>query len=68
MAFQYAKLRGRIVEKFETQGKFAETVGISEVALSKKMNAKTSFSADDIKLWCEKLEIDVSEIGDYFFS
>ena len=68
MAFQYAKLKGRIIEKFGTQGEFAKEIGISEVALSKKMNCKTSFSKDDIQKWCEKLDIDVSEIGSYFFA
>ena len=67
MAFQYAKLKGRIVEKYKTQGKFAKEIGISEVALSKKMNARTSFSYDDIKLWCDKLDINNNEIGEYFF-
>lgn len=68
MAFQYAKLKGRIIEKFGTQGRFAEEIGLSVVALSKKMNGKSSFSHDDIKKWCEVLEINIAEIGEYFFA
>ena len=37
----YAKLKGRIVEKYGSQREFAKAIGISEVAMSRKMNCET---------------------------
>lgn len=64
----YQKLRGRIVEKYGTQGKFAKAVGLSEQSITAKMNGRSAFSQDDIKLWCELLNIKPKQIGEYFFS
>ncbi len=66
--YKYKKLRGRIIEKFETQEKFAKEVGISETALSKKMQCKTGISQSDICLWSKLLEIKPEEYGAYFFT
>lgn len=68
MLYTYQKLRGRIVEKYGTQERFAEAINISSVALSKKMQCKTMFSQKDINLWCKLLDIPVEQIGDYFFA
>lgn len=65
--FKYLKLRGRIKEKYGTEGRFAEAIGISQVSLSRKFNDKVQFSADDIKLWCRLLDIPVEQSGNYFF-
>lgn len=65
--FKYAKLRARIREKFGTEGKFAEALNISQVALSRKLNGKTQFSSSDIKRWCLLLEIPIEQAGLYFF-
>lgn len=64
----YAKLRGRIVEKFGSQSNFAEKIGISQVSLSRKLNCETGFSQKDIVEWAKVLEIDISEYGLYFFT
>ena len=63
--YKYKKLRGRIVERFGTQEKFAKEIGISETALSKKMQCKTGISQSDICLWSKLLEIEPVE---YFFT
>ena len=68
MAFEYRKLRGRIVEKYSTYGKFAEHIGASTVTVSNKLRGVTQFSQDDIVIWCEALEIPVAESGTYFFA
>lgn len=65
--FQYAKLRGKIVEVFGSQYKFAKALKISENSLSKKLNGKTQFRQGDIQTWCLLLEIPVEEAGLYFF-
>lgn len=66
--FEYRKLKGRIVEKYNTQREFAESVGITKNALSRKMTGKTMMSQKDIELWCDLLDIERDEIGQYFFS
>lgn len=68
MSFEYNALRGRIVEKFGTQARFAQELGISTTNMSEKMTCKTGFSQKDIEKWRELLEIDTSEIGKYFFA
>lgn len=65
--FQYAKLRGRIVEMFGSHSKFAKALKISENSLSKKLNGKTQFKQGDIQTWCNLLEIPITEAGLYFF-
>lgn len=68
MGFEYDKLKGRIVEKFGTRGRFAQAIGVSEVTVSKKLNEKTQFSQEDIVTWCKLLEIPITEAGTYFFA
>lgn len=68
MGYSYDKLRGRIVERYGSQEKYAEALGISTNSLSKKMTGKTGFSQKDIVLWSELLEISKSEYGEYFFA
>lgn len=68
MSFEYRKLRGRIVEKFGTYGNFAEKINVSMVTVSNKLRGVTQFSQDDIVLWCEALEIPLSDSGAYFFA
>lgn len=68
MSLKYAKLRGRIVEKFGSQDAFREQVGISKTAMSKKMTGKTGFSQKDIIKWCELLSIDLKQVGEYFYA
>lgn len=43
MSFNYSKLRGRIIEKFGTQGCFSKALGVSERTLSLKLIIKYSF-------------------------
>ena len=66
--FKYAKLRARIREMYVTEGRFAEDLGVSQVSISRKFNGKSQFSSDDIRRWCELLEIPVADAGLYFFS
>lgn len=67
MAFNYDKLRGRIVEKFGTQGRLARALGVSERTLSLKLNNKIFFSQDEIAKISKLLNITLDEIQDYFF-
>lgn len=66
--YDYSKLRGRIVEKKGNIKRFSNDLGISETSLSNKLNNKTSFTQDEILESICILEIDNSNIKDYFFS
>ena len=68
MAFDYDKLRGRIIEKFRTQGNFSRVLGVSERTLSLKLNNKIFFSQDEIAKISELLNITLDEIQIYFFN
>lgn len=68
MAFNYSKLRGKIVEKFGTQGAFSRALGVSERTLSLKLNNRIFFSQDEITKCSNLLEILPSEIQEYFFT
>lgn len=65
---KYAKLRGRIVEKFGTIGAFGNALGLSGVSMSKKLTGVTGFSQADILRWCDLLDIDIADVGAYFFT
>lgn len=65
--FTYNKLRGKIVEVYGSQQKFAEALGLSENSLSKKLNGKTQFRQADIQQWCSLLHIRIEDAGTYFF-
>lgn len=68
MNYTYDRLRGRIIEKYGSQEKFAEILGLSSNSMSKKMNGKTGFSQKDIVRWSQLLDIDKSEYSSYFFA
>lgn len=63
----YAKLRGRIVEKFGSQSAFAAAVGWREALLSAKLNNKSKWEFSEVMKVCELLEIPLSEAHLYFF-
>ena len=68
MPFRYNKLKGRIIERYGTQGEFAKALKTSENTVSRKLNMNVQFSTDDIILWTSLLGIKRDEIGEYFFS
>lgn len=68
MAFDYRKLKGRIIEKYGSQLNFADAYGISENTLSLKMRNKVRFTSDDIIAISDMLDIPENEIGSYFFA
>lgn len=68
MSFMYNKLRGKIIEVFGSQSKFAAEIGLSEQSVTAKLAGRTRFSQEDIIFWSEKLKIDQNDIGVYFFA
>lgn len=67
MAFDYSKLKGRIVEKFETQSNFAEKMGISERSLSLKLTGKRTWKQPEICRAIRLLDLVPDDIQEYFF-
>ena len=63
----YAKLRGRIVEKFGSQSAFAEAMGWRKALLSAKLNNKSEWGFPEVMKACELLGISLSEAHLYFF-
>jgi transcriptional regulator with XRE-family HTH domain len=63
----YAELRGLIRSKYKTQAKFAEAIGMSACSLSKKLNGKAEWTAEEIRRTCEVLGISAENIPFYFF-
>lgn len=63
----YADLRGLVRSKYRTQARFAEAIGISACSLSKKLNGKAEWTAEEIRKSCEVLGISAEQIPTYFF-
>lgn len=68
MRFNYAKLKGRIKEKYGTQEGFANAIGISPTTISFKISGKAKWRQDEIVKAAKLLEISKKEIVEYFFN
>jgi hypothetical protein len=66
--FNYSKLRGRIREKCNTEGRFADLMNLSTVSLSKKLNNKSEWTQTEILKACEVLQIESRKVPEYFFA
>lgn len=65
---KYAMLRGRILERFGSIEKFAKAIGISRTMLSLKLNGHSQFTQQQISDWSKLLDIDLRDIGVFFFT
>ena len=68
MAYDYAKLNGKIVEKCGTQAVFAERMGLSERTMALKLNNKVAFKQPEIQKALPILGLTESDIQAYFFT
>lgn len=66
--FNYAKLRGRIVEKYRTITEFSKTSGIRAEQFTDAFKGERTFTQSEIKTICDLLEIPDAEIATYFFA
>lgn len=68
MAFEYSKLRGRIVEKCGSSQEFAKAMGLAPSQVSFLLNNRQDWRPARILKACEVLDIAPSDISTYFFS
>ena len=61
------KLKGRVIEKFGSQGAFATALGVSENTVSKKFTGRLPITISDIEEWSKLLEIGTEEYPVYYF-
>lgn len=66
--YKYRKLRGRIVEKYGSQRKFATSVHLTPQSVVNKLGGRSEFSQSDIITWCAVLDIPQEQISEYFFA
>lgn len=66
--YTYAKLRGKIIEKYGTMREFAKAIDKTPTTLSTKMTGKAGLSQEDIEEWSQLLGIPVRDYGKYFFT
>lgn len=67
MAVDYAKLKGKIVEKCGSQQEFAKKLGLSEHSLSLKLNNRVCWKQSEIIRACDILGILIENVHEYFF-
>lgn len=65
--FNLSKLRGLMIEKFGTQARFAEAMGVSQRTMSLKLSGKIVWNQPEIANACDVLGIDYKDIPAYFF-
>ncbi len=68
MAFNYDKLKGRIIEIFGAQYRFAEAMEMSDRTLSLKLNGGVPWNQSDICKAVSLLKLKDSDIPEYFFN
>lgn len=68
MSANYAKLRGRIREKFGSQDNFAAAMNMDRSTLSLKLNGKSDWTRLEIEKSCMLLHVPLAEAHAYFFT
>ena len=68
MHFEYDKLKGRIIEKFGTQARFAKEMNWSERTMSLKMKGDRPWKQTDICRAIGLLGLSKDDISTYFFT
>lgn len=66
--FDYRKLKGRIVEKYNTMTAFAEAIGKPTQQITNKINDGSAFNSNTVIEWADALDIELSDYGIYFFT
>ena len=64
----YNALLGRIRECGLTQKEVAARIGVSEGQLNRKLAGEFAFRQDEMESILKLLDVDLSELGKYFFT
>lgn len=64
---KYAKLKGRIIERFGSLSNFAKAIGKTKQWLYSRFKNKKGMSIKEVILFCDMLEIPYCDIPLYFF-
>ena len=67
MAYDYSKLKGRIIEKCGTLSEFAKLMGLSERTISLKLTNKVDWNQSDMQKAIAVLDLLACDISTYFF-
>lgn len=67
MAYETEKLEARIIERYGTQKRFAEAMGMTTSALSRILSTGRDWKGSKLIKAVELLDIPHNEINDYFF-
>lgn len=67
MSFDYSALRGRIVEKYGTNKRFAEKINMAPSTLSMKLGGNIEWKQKEIEEARVALGLSVPDISKYFF-
>lgn len=65
---KYNKLKGKIVEKYGTQKKFAQAINEYNSSVSGKLTGRIGFTRADILKWSKALDISTEDIGTFYFA
>ena len=65
---QFAKLRGRVKEKGMTENELARAINLSPSSLSCRLSGKVDWTLPEMRAVCDVLDIELSEVGTYFFA
>lgn len=63
----YRKLKGKIVEVYDTLENFSKAMGMSPAALTQRLKGVTEWKTAEITKACELLGINLSDAWLYFF-
>lgn len=64
----YKRLKLKIKEVFDTQPAFAEAMGMSQTALSQRLNGYVEWKGSEIAQACDLLHIPLTDAYLYFFT
>ena len=65
--YSYNKLKGRIIELFDTQTAFATAIGKTADIVSAVLNGRREMSQSEIETWANVLQIEPEKYHIYFF-
>lgn len=68
MSFDYRKLKGKIIERYGSQQRFAQEFGCSNRTMTLKMTGKRSWKQEEILRATKLLGLSEKDIQEYFFN